>query len=353
MKKLGATLLIALMVLAGCASGTTTNKIGTASITSFTNTNATTEKAGSSQANTVFATVLLDTKGVIVDVQIDTAQNTAPVLADGRLGKIDATTGDFTKYDPTASTFTTLTKKEKGSKYGMAKASSIGKEWFDQIKALETYMIGKTVDQVSAIPVDAEGVTTDADLKSGATISITDYIAVVKKAAEGAVEVKGVTKVGSGSVTKISATAATADKAGKVEFDTYYTGIALDKDGKIVNVYNDVAQNTVSVSTTGTITITSKDPVNLLTKKELKDKYGMKSASGIGKEWYEQQAAFEAAAVGKTFADVSKTPVTGSDADEAGVPTGDLKSSVTISITDFINSMAKAVGNVRSVNVKK
>lgn len=75
------------------------------------------------------------------------------------------------------------TKNELGADYGMAKASSIGKEWNEQAKALADYVTGKTVEEVKGVSVNEKGAPADAELSASVTISIGDYIAVIEKAA--------------------------------------------------------------------------------------------------------------------------------------------------------------------------
>ena len=134
------------------------------------------EKNGSAQANTTFAMVALDADGKIVYVAIDTAQNSAAVDAEGVV---------------TAGT-SFPTKKEKGPDYGMVGASGIGKEWFEQIAALEEYAVGKTVAEFTSIPTyeKDENHTSvpaaDGDLASSVTMDVADYLAAVQKAADSA-----------------------------------------------------------------------------------------------------------------------------------------------------------------------
>ncbi|MGL5979216.1 MAG: hypothetical protein ACRCZJ_09510 [Erysipelotrichaceae bacterium] len=326
MKKLLALVLCAGM-LAGCGSSTSTSKVGMASITSMKLVDASADAEGQIQANTVIAAVVLDKDGKIVDVQIDAAQNS---------GKFDAT-GAITS-DATAAT---PTKGEKAEDYGMKKASSIEKEWFEQVDALEAWMTGKTIDEVKAIEVDEAGKATNEDLTTSVTIGVNDFVAAVVKAAENAVEVEGVATVGMASATSMKFTDASADAEGSVQANTTYEVVALDKDGKVVAVDIDVAQNKASFSTEGTIT--SDAAAATLTKVEKGADYGMAKASSIGKEWFEQADALEAWMTGKTLEEIKAIEV-----NETGVPTSeDLTSSVTIKTTDYITVLEKAVANAK------
>ncbi len=75
------------------------------------------------------------------------------------------------------------------------------------------------------------------------------------------------------------------------------------------------------------------------TKKDLGDDYGMKSASGIGKEWYEQVGDLENYVVEN-----------GLDAvvlDEEGYATGDVKAICTINLSNLIETAKEAVANAK------
>ncbi len=80
-----------------------------------------------------------------------------------------------------------------------------------------------------------------------------------------------------------------------------------------------------------------------MTKNELGDDYGMKKASKIGKEWYEQAKAFADFVVGKTAEEVKAIAV-----DAEGTTTdADLVSSVTIGIDAFQDIVAKAAESAK------
>ena len=69
----------------------------------------------------------------------------------------------------------------------------------------------------------------------------------------------------------------------------------------------------------------------------------MKKASGIGKEWFEQAAAFAEYATGKTVEEVNSI-----ETDETGHNTqADLVSSVTIGIDDFKAVIEKALATAK------
>ena len=69
----------------------------------------------------------------------------------------------------------------------------------------------------------------------------------------------------------------------------------------------------------------------------------MRKASGIGKEWNEQAAAFAEYVKGKTVSEVK-----GIAMNEEGAPSAtELSSSVTIHVTDLITVIEKASQNAR------
>ena len=131
---------------------------------------ATAEKAGAAQVNTVVCSLVLDAEGKIKSVTWDVQQTKIQFSAEGKPVELPAEL---------------LTKLEKGEDYGMRKASPIGKEWFEQIAAFAEYCVGKTVEEVLATPTvdDAPAVE---ELKASVTVSIGDYLASLQKAAANA-----------------------------------------------------------------------------------------------------------------------------------------------------------------------
>lgn len=173
------TIVLAFVVaLVGCSSGGNGDyKLGLGVVTGVGSSydvqeNDDGEMVGRAQADTVVASVMIDGDGKVVSVSIDTAQTAINFDDEGKI------TSDLTaEY---------LTKKERGDDYGMIRASGIGREWYEQIAAVEEWMVGKTATEIANMPVDDEGYTTDVDLTSKATMHVTDYVAAVVKAIENA-----------------------------------------------------------------------------------------------------------------------------------------------------------------------
>ncbi|MEL7648854.1 MAG: hypothetical protein AAGU76_12215 [Sedimentibacter sp.] len=288
------------------------------------------EKDGLAQTDSVVVAVTVDKDGKIVQAAIDTAQTKINFTKEGKISS-----------DVKAEY---KSKQELGTDYGMAKASSLGKDWFEQANALADYFVGKTVEEIKAIPVTDTGVPTTADLTSSVTIKINSYVAAVEKAVENA-QFVGATKndeLGLGVLTTIAKSKdAAADAEGLAQAYTTYTATTFGADGKITGSIIDASQSNVKFDVTGKITTDLK--AELFTKNELGDNYGMKKASQIGKEWYEQADAFAKFIVGKTAEEVKGIAV-----DEEGTTTdADLVSSVTVGVDGFQSVVEKAYAAVK------
>ena len=301
---------------------------------------ATAEKAGAAQVNTTVCSLVLDAEGKIKSVTWDVQQTKIQFSAEGK---------------PVDLPEQLLTKLEKGEAYGMRKASAIGKEWFEQIAAFAEYAVGKTVEEMLAMPVyerDASHtkVPDVEDLKASVTVTVGDYLAALEKAASNAkagLEAPAAEdKYGLGMVTSIGSVAdATAEKAGAAQVNTTVCSLVLDAEGKIKSVTWDVQQTKIQFSAEGKPVDL---PEQLLTKLEKGEAYGMRKASAIGKEWFEQIAAFAEYAVGKTVEEMLAMPVYERDASHTKVPdVEDLKASVTVTVGDYLAALEKAANSAK------
>lgn len=161
MKKILALTLVAIL-LAGCGSASVKTGLGQ-NISIAKSTDATAEAEGLAQVDTVMAAVTVDSSNKILGVVIDTAQTKINFDTNGKI------TSDLNAEQKT--------KVELGFDYGMKKAGS-AREWFEQIAELEKWMVGKTVDKITAIKDASE----DADLKSKVSITISSYQEAVAEA---------------------------------------------------------------------------------------------------------------------------------------------------------------------------
>ncbi|MCL2772090.1 MAG: hypothetical protein FWD71_01965 [Oscillospiraceae bacterium] len=161
----------------------------------------------------------------------------------------------------------------------------------------------------------------------------------------------GSIKTGLGVVTDVSSSkAATADAAGQVQINSYVADVTLDSKGIIQKCSIDAVQSKINFDATGALTTDLTAPVQ--SKNELKENYGMGKQSPIGKEWYQQADAFAQWCIGKTLNEVKgiKTKA-GSETGSVVADVPELTSSVTISISDFLSAIEKAVNNAQSATV--
>ncbi len=295
------------------------------------------------QVDTTMAAVGFDAEGKVVSVTIDVAQTQVKYDEDLKVSS-----------DREAKV---KSKKELGPDYGMVNASAIGKEWFEQMEAFEAWMIGKTVDEITGLKVKEtnpshQNVPDEAELTSTVTITVETYIAAVQEAWDNAIDVVGGETVGLGVLTSIASSKDKGVDANNKEVlpmaqvDTTMSATAFDKDGKVVGVINDVAQNKVAFDADGKIT--SDAIAELKSKKELGPDYGMVGASAIGKEWFEQQQAFEAWMVGQTVDEITGLKVKEANPSHQNVPdVPELTSSVTITVESYLEAVQAAFANKR------
>ena len=297
---------------------------------------ATADATAVAQADVTIAAVGFDADGKVASVTVDVAQTKVNFDKD-----LKVTTDRAAEVK---------SKKDLGPDYGMLNASSIGREWFEQMAAFENWMVGKTVDEIAGLKVKErdeshKNVPDVPELTSSVTITVESYIAAVKEAWENAEDANGAVAVGLGVETHIgSSKDKTADVKPMAQMDTYMTAVAADADGKVVKSIVDVAQVKVNYDENGTLT--TDLAVEPQTKKELKEKYGMVGASSIGKEWFEQMDAFEDWMVGKTAEEITGLKVKERDANHKSVPdVPELTSTVTITVEGYQAVVEEAMAN--------
>jgi hypothetical protein len=328
MKKLTLVILVVLIVsafFAGCAGSKSEKvKTGLAVITSLNKSTDAGVKPGLAQTDSTVVAVTVDGDGKIVKCLIEAVQSKINFDAAGKL------------ITPMDTLF--LTKTELGEGYGMKRASKIGKEWKEQAEALAEYVVGKTVDEIKTIAVDASKHPTGSDLKTSVTMSIGEYLAAIEKAVAQARELGAASsdELGLGIVTNMGHSVNAGEKPGLAEGYSTYVAITQDSKGIITSCVIDASQGKVNFNTSGKIITDLKTGIK--SKNELGEGYGMKKVSKIGKEWNEQVAAFAEYVTGKTPDQVADIAV-----NEKGYPTGnDLLATVTIGIDDLQAALAKA-----------
>ena len=314
------------------------NMKGLGMVTSMSGTDAEDEDPAKTQADVTVCEATFDQDGKIVAISFDVVQAKATVDADGVV-----TVAEDVK-----------TKLELGDDYNMKKyanPAAVG-EWYEQAAALEAYCIGKTAAEVAAMELgpnahDHTDTPAVEELKSTCTISVTAFLNALTKAYDNATtEYTGYAKAGLGMVTNMSGTDAEDEDPAKTQADVTAVALALDADGKIVAISIDVVQAKATVDADGVVTVAE----DVKTKRELGDDYNMKkyaSPAAVG-EWYEQANAFEAYCIGKTADEVAGMPLGENAHGYTDAPAAEeLKSTCTISVTAFLNAIAKAAANAK------
>ena len=315
------SLVLCLMMVAACIPAMAEDvavKTGLSFVTSVAS-----SKDGQAQANIALTAVTVDDNGVITDCVIDYIQGKVTFDETGKL-----TTDVATEI---------LSKNELGDAYGMRVASSISAEWNEQAAAFAAYCVGKTIDEVKCMAVTEDGKAADADLAAGCTLAVGNFLPGVEDAVNNAAHL-GAKK---GDVLKLTNTSslskskdATESADGQAQVYTHVAAITLNGE-TITSCIIDAVQATVKFNAQGQIT--SDITAEVQSKNTLKDGYGMKAISPIGKEWYEQAAGFCTYVTGKTIADVAGIAIT-----DGKVADADLAATTTIGIGDFQALIEKA-----------
>ena len=270
------------------------------------------------QANLAVTAVTVDDNGVITACIIDAIQVKVAIDATGVI-----TTDLATAFQ---------SKNELGDGYGMRKASAIGAEWNEQVAAFAAYCVGKTIEEVKNMPVDENG--KPVDVIASCTMAAEDFIPGVEAAVANAAHL-GAKKGDVLKLTQYTTIAksknATAEADGQVQAYSHVGAFTLNGD-VITSAWIDASQPTAKFNAEGKLT--SDVTAAIQTKHQLKEGYGMKAISPIGKEWYEQAAAFCAFITGKTLNEAI--------AIAANPAETDVIASCTISTSDYLQLIVKA-----------
>ena len=127
------------------------------------------DKNGSVSANTTMCALSIDEEGKITAISFDVVQVKASFDTKGAVaGEVNA--------EP-------QTKRELGEGYGMKAISPIGKEYYEQMDALEAWCIGKTVEEVLTLLSSDNGyISDDVDVKASCTVGVADQLKALEKA---------------------------------------------------------------------------------------------------------------------------------------------------------------------------
>ena len=330
MKKIVAFLLLACMMLslAACGSSGTEYKLGMGVSLSTDS-----SKDNQAQVDATVATVVTDKDGKIVLCRLDVAQS-----------KMDVT-GGAVEADKTFKT-----KMELGDDYGMVAYGNAIAEWYDQAKAFESYVVGKTAAEVEGIETvvndTGHNVATDEALLAGCTMDITAFKAAVVKACN---DEKGTTftgkdfTLGVAAITEAADSTPVGEKDAQVKMYTEYGAAVVDKDGKILAALTDATQPVITAYKDGKITGADFKG----TKRELGADYGMVAYGNAIAEWDAQAKAFADYTVGKTASEVAGLETVVNDSGHNVTTDETLLASCTMDISGMMAVIALAATYAR------
>lgn len=338
-----AVLILSVICFAGCGENKTDTteenfteglKFGVGSFSSMTAADAEDEEfLGEAGLTTTVAAVLLSDDGKILNLKLDSIDNAVNFTVNGQVK------------EPMAA----VSKYEKGFDYKMSEwgiyqdKNGDGKvlEWFQQADAFCEIAKGKTLDEIKAFV--AEDGSASGDLAvAGCTINSYDFINAVEKAVNSAQP----TTAGKEDALKISFASsytgkdATAQEKGEIENTFTFSVVTLSADGKVTDIYLDVASSKVEFDIKG-VALTPRAEIS--TKKELGDNYHMASygtdlnGDGVVLEWYKQAEVLENACIGKTANEISALVVNGYQGTEEIQKAG-----CTIAVGDMVGATVKA-----------
>lgn len=305
-------------------------KTGLAVFTSISDSTSATEEAeGVAKYDITLVAVTVDEAGVIRSCVIDSIPASVKFSAAGEI------LSDITAAVPT--------KNEMGESYGMVAWGGAVAEWDQQVAAVASYAVGKTVEELKNGDIDmTTGKAKDGtDLASSATIYLGGYVKAIEAAVANA-QFLGARAGDTLVLTTINSlkksASASADGNGTAQLDADIAVVTRNGD-VITSCIIDSVQAKISFDVSGNITTDLSEGVK--TKNELGEGYGMVAWGGAIAEWNQQAAAFAAYVTGKTAAEVAGIAVTETTKPADGT---DLASSVTISIGGFQALIAKAMG---------
>ena len=296
MKKLLTIALCILMVLTatlvGCSNTDAKNDDATVKfgaglyVSTPTTTDATEDNDGSGKVDVTVAAVTVDADGKIAACDLDTASNTVMFTSDGK-----AVAGEF------------KTKYEQGASYNMVSYGGANREWFEQADAFEALIVGKTLDEIKALVAEGNK-GNDEVVAAGCTIMINEFVNAIEKAYNAAnTEISDKTTLKVSVATEQTLTDATEEIDGNNKIAVNVFAGAYDAEGKVVAASSDCVEVSFTFDMTGVSTLDTAKAV--LSKKEQGTSYGMVAYGGAAKEWFEQAAAFDAACIGKTKAEIA------------------------------------------------
>ena len=267
------------------------------------------------------------------------------------------------------------TKAELGDEYGMANAIRYGmdnnydgivKEWYEQARVFEQYVVGMTADEVANMQtqfVNNHYISADdALLSAGCTIQIDGFRNAVVKACND----DQARTFATGSDFTVGLSIISQDNGSNFDYYNYVATVKMNvdfaasvtstTDGTTLAFIIDGAQPQATIDEYGDVYNVSvgKGDGNLKTKRELKEEYRMsiwgfdQNGDGIVLEWYLQSAAFSSYVVGLTANQIIAMPTqTTSNGYIISAEDELLDAGCTIQITGLKDVAAKSIANSR------
>ena len=242
---------------------------------------AVTETLAKNKIAETAAAIITDADGKIVLCRIDCVEYTAAYGEDGSL----STTAPTSKF-------------ALGDNYAMPSGS-----WAKQTAAFESYVIGKTQDEVAKIALEG-GKATDAELVASCTFDITDLIKAVNNAFKSSQKISfksSATEFKAGFSVVSAVKDSSTDDSKNAKFTATYSAAITVNDTVILAIMDCAEADLIGVSEEGSASLSFAG-----TKREQGDTYIMTSGA-----WYAQADAYAASAVGKTAADIDGLAIEG------------------------------------------
>lgn len=312
------------------------------------------------------AAVILKDDNKIANAYFDVMQ--APFKVDNGAVVIDTSTNQ-TKV---AGDKVVETKQELKERYEMHKDDQ-SKEWYNQAASFAKYTVGKTIDEVTSKNYKDPHGGSGTDEVPGCTISLTNFTTALKV----------ITDTKTFKAPANTASVGLGYKATALDNDKIFTvtiaGTATDKNGKVLETSINAYQVPLMVSTTDATKI-AYNPTNakynapyaqlnavnfkdhttasadnkyyteVLSKRELKELYGMKDKATAG-EWFKQANSFAIYAKGKNVSVLQEN--LGKYKETVYNQKGTVEvAGCTISMDDFATSIVKSNTNKSGLTAK-
>ena len=265
------------------------------------------------------------------------------------------------------------TKQELKERYGMASSAAEG-EWNVQAASFARYTVGKTIDEVTSKNYKNHYNKNGTEVVTGCSISQTNFTTALKVITDTKTFKAPANTVSAGLGYKVSALS--ADNVLTVTL----AGSATDKDGKIyetsINAYQipvtvdgtKVTEPKIAIDTTKTQTKaenfkghtveseTNKYYTSVLSKRELKELYGMYNKDKPGTEgkpatageWFTQADNFAKYAKGKVASEIAGKSYKSEHNDKGTVEVP----GCTITMEDFATAISKSATNKSGLKAK-